>query len=110
MKTTDPGERRTQTLGCLCVLLCGLSGFLCSSCGDPNDFSEVGPPPSRVQVVLTQENHEEGWGLAECLLCHPIFKIHQKSSDPNLDLEEIRRFVEQRGQASCTFCHGGNGA
>ena len=91
-------------LGLLCT-----PGLLCSACGDPNDLAEdisVKPPE---ELILTQETHPDGWGLSECILCHPLFKIHVETSDPRVDLEKIRSVVDRLGQDSCVYCHGPNG-
>lgn len=61
------------------------------------------------QLILTRDSHPDGWGLTECLVCHPVFKIHLKTSDPDLDLEKIREVVDRLGQNSCQYCHGTNG-
>ena len=92
---------------CLSLLL--IPGLLCVACGDAADVAEdisVSPPE---QYILTRDTHPDGWGLTECLLCHPLFKIHLKTSDPELDLEKIREVVDRLGQNSCQFCHGTNG-
>ena len=89
-------------------LLC-FAGLLLGACGDPRDLSEEMNTPPPVEYLLTEENHPDGYGLSECLFCHPIFQIHQKASNPNVDLEQIRKMVDQLGQDSCMFCHGRNG-
>ena len=83
--------------------------FLIASCGEMNDYAADIPPGSPDQLILTPIKHTEGWGLSECLLCHQTFRIHLRSTDPNIDLEEIRRIVYLEGEASCMFCHGSNG-
>jgi len=83
--------------------------LVCSACGDPSDLSQDAAPADPVQVELTEESHPDGWGLSECLVCHPVFQIHQRASDPNTDLGEIRAVVDELGQSSCAFCHGANG-
>jgi hypothetical protein len=86
-----------------------LAGLLFIACGDPQDLSEEMSTPPPIEYLLTAENHPDGYGLSECLFCHPIFKIHQKASNPDVDLEQIRKMVDQLGQDSCMFCHGRNG-
>lgn len=111
----DPNRRglgagaRTWLHLLLWLFLISVQGLVCSACGDINDLAEEGTPASPVQRILTEENHQEGWGLTGCLLCHQVFRIHQKTSDPNVDLEEIRKIVERLGQDSCMSCHGTNG-
>lgn len=84
-------------------------GVLSTACGDPNDIAEDISVTPTDELILTQESHPDGWGLTECLLCHPIFKIHLKTSDPRVDLEKIRGVVDRLGQDSCILCHGPNG-
>jgi len=84
-------------------------GILCVACGDPNDIAEDISITPLDEFILTQETHPDGWGLTECLVCHPVFKIHQKTSDPRVDLEKIQGVVDRLGQDSCMLCHGPNG-
>jgi len=78
------------------------------SCGEQNDLSEEVSYPSPIERILTQENHP-GWGLSNCVLCHPVFQIHLTTTNPDIDLDEVRRAVEVGGLDSCMFCHGANG-
>jgi hypothetical protein len=93
----------------LWLFVCFLPGFLCISCGDPNDLSEDISDTPPEELILTQATHPDGWGLSECIFCHPLFKIHVKTSDPRVDLEKIHEVVDRLGQDSCVFCHGQNG-
>lgn len=83
--------------------------LLCIGCGDPNDITEDISVSPTEQLVLTESSHPDGWGLTECLLCHPLFKIHMKASDPRVDLDKIHDVVDRLGQKSCQYCHGTNG-
>ena len=84
-------------------------GLLCNACGDANDIEEdISVTPVEV-LILTRESHPEGWGLTECVVCHPLFKIHLKTYDPRVDLEKIRGVVDRLGEDSCVLCHGQNG-
>jgi hypothetical protein len=87
-------------LSMACVLMMG--------CGNNEDFATEVAPESPPQLILTSENHP-GWGLSNCLLCHQVFQIHLSTTNPEIDLEEIRRVVDQSGPDSCMFCHGANG-
>ena len=62
-------------------------------------------------LMLTQEEHPDGWGRSECFACHPINEIHREDRTGTgvLPLEDIQEFVEQEGLASCPICHGDNG-
>ena len=86
-----------------------ITGLLCTACGDVNDYAQDISVSTAQQYILTQDSHPDGWGLTDCLVCHPIFKIHLKTSDPDLDLEKIQEVVDRLGQNSCQYCHGTNG-
>ena len=62
-------------------------------------------------LMLTQEEHPDGWGRSECFACHPINEIHREDRTGTgvLPLEDIQEFVEQEGLDSCPICHGDNG-
>ena len=62
-------------------------------------------------LILTEEEHPDGWGREDCFACHPLEVIHQedRSGLGVLLLEDIREFTEQEGLASCPICHGDNG-
>jgi hypothetical protein len=91
------------------LFICCMLGLLCIACGDPNDIAEDISVTPVEELILTQETHPDGWGLTECIFCHPLFKIHLKTSDPRVDLEKIHEVVDRLGQDSCIFCHGPNG-
>jgi hypothetical protein len=86
-----------------------IPGLVCIACGDPNDIADDISVSPVEKIILTQASHPDGWGLTECLVCHPVFKIHLKTSDPRVDLEKIRAVVDRLGQDSCQYCHGTNG-
>jgi hypothetical protein len=61
-------------------------------------------------LIVTEEEHPDGWGRSDCFACHPIFDIHQVDrTDGLLPLEDIQALVEEEGLASCVLCHGDNG-
>ena len=61
-------------------------------------------------LILTQEDHPDGWGRSDCFACHPINEIHRVDRTGGLlPLEDIQKFVEQEGLDSCPICHGDNG-
>ena len=61
-------------------------------------------------LVVTEEEHPDGWGRSDCFTCHPIADIHQVDrTDGLLPLEDIQALVEKDGLASCSVCHGDNG-
>lgn len=92
----------------LCLLF-HLATFCLAGCGEEADFVRENQPDTSMEIILTEDNHPEGWGLSACLLCHPVWLIHLTTEDPDVDLEEIREVVEEVGEASCMFCHGSNG-
>jgi hypothetical protein len=92
------------------LLVCMVvTGVLLKACGDPNDISEQIPLTTSPGGTLTPASHPEGWGHAECFVCHPLVKLHLSSLNPTLDLEEIRQIVSRNGLNSCAACHGRNG-
>lgn len=62
-------------------------------------------------LILTEEEHPDGFGREDCFTCHPLAVIHQEDRTGTgiLDLEDIQDFVEQEGLDSCVVCHGDNG-
>jgi hypothetical protein len=97
--------RRTfWTLSFLIFLGCGSGERLGENYGDL-----TGAPSG---LILTQEYHGDGWGRADCLLCHPIQNIHlaNRTSLPGIDMEEVRYRTVRDGEAGCSQCHGANGA
>ena len=55
-------------------------------------------------LILADDHGDDGsaWGLADCAACHPLTLIHRRAP-------RIRDLVRDKGYASCTGCHGGNG-
>ena len=62
-------------------------------------------------LILTEDDHPDGWMREDCFVCHPLEVIHQvdRSGTGTLLLEDIQEFVLQEGLASCPICHGDNG-
>ncbi|MGB7292262.1 MAG: hypothetical protein WBD99_08835 [Thermodesulfobacteriota bacterium] len=61
-------------------------------------------------LIVTEEEHPDGWGRSDCFACHPIFDIHQVDrTNGLLPLEDIQALVEEEGLAACPICHGDNG-
>jgi len=55
--------------------------------------------------ILLDSSHGGGgaaWGLSNCDACHAIGVIHKNE-------DNIRDIVKEKGQATCTGCHGSNG-
>lgn len=62
-------------------------------------------------LILTEEDHPDGWQREDCFACHPLDVIHQvdRSGTGSVPLKEIQEFVIMEGLASCPICHGDNG-
>lgn len=61
-------------------------------------------------MLLTQGEHETGWGKDACFDCHNLENIHQNDrTGTGLNLGAIRYMTETDGLASCVNCHGTNG-
>lgn len=62
-------------------------------------------------LILTEEEHPDGWKREDCLICHPLSVIHQEDRTELgiLPLEDIQEFVLEEGPESCIICHGDNG-
>lgn len=60
-------------------------------------------------LVLTAEEHVEGWGTDACADCHVFAVLHRTGCTPDVDLAAIREQVETDGEAVCADCHGTNG-
>ena len=73
------------------------------------DFGNILDSPEG--IILTEENHPDGWMREDCFTCHPLEVIHQedRSGTGSIPIDEIQEFVLMEGQASCPICHGFNG-
>jgi hypothetical protein len=72
------------------------------------DFGNIFDSPDG--LIVTEEEHPDGWGRSDCFACHPIFDIHQVDRTGGLlPIEDIQELVEEEGLASCPLCHGDNG-
>ena len=94
------------------VLLLLLLTFLSSCVSEEDEGQDWGNILAGVEgLILTEEDHPDGWGRQECFVCHPLEVIQQedRSGIGVLLLEDIREFTVQEGLASCPICHGDNG-
>lgn len=101
------GRFKMKLLGCLlafvCIVGCGSDNTLT---GEDHGNLAVGESG----LILTQTEHEEGWGEANCFFCHNMANIHQTDrTGTGLNLEAIRTLTEEEGLDSCVDCHGTNG-
>lgn len=63
-------------------------------------------------LILTIEEHPDGWGRSDCFVCHPIAAIHivdRTDGEFPIPIEIIQEIVEEGGLDSCPGCHGDNG-
>ena len=69
----------------------------------------------RSAPYLTEENHPDGWGKADCLGCHQNFKHTMATADLTVDQYQdmIETAIDSVGASKainvCSACHGLNG-
>ncbi len=84
------------------------ASLLLGACGD--DPCPRGSMSESVEgILVSEEEHPTGWGLEDCSECHAFAALHRLGCTPDVDLEAIRAIVSEKGEASCTSCHGDNG-
>jgi hypothetical protein len=84
----------------LLVLAAGCADDL--PCADRRDLLQ-----SEAGLVLTREEHAQGWGRTDCAQCHPAWTFHTEDclTDVTVDFQAIdAEFPED-----CVACHGANG-
>lgn len=91
------------------VLLASL--FFCS-CGSTDlqgeNYGNLMASPSG--LTLVPHEHKEGWGVANCNICHNTSLIHLVDrSGTDINMAAIREQVVTEGLVSCPICHGTNG-
>ncbi len=94
------------------VLLALLLLSMVSCVGEDNDGQDFGNIfDTNEGLILTEEDHPDGWQREDCFVCHPLDVIHQvdRSGTGSLLLDDIQEFVIMEGLASCPICHGDNG-
>jgi len=94
-------------------LLGGLLILLMAGCGGAavNEGEDYGNILNSTEgLVLTQSEHEIGWGIAECTICHNLDNIHLVDrSGIGIDIDTIHEQVIEDGIDGCGACHGTNG-
>lgn len=86
----------------------GLSSCNQSATNDGEDFGNLLTSPQG--LLLTEEEHPEGWGRAECTLCHNLENIHlENRTGLPIDIQAIYQQALEEGLSSCASCHGTNG-
>jgi len=89
----------------------------CSGAGSVSvHYNDLGANfAERGGVYLTPENHPDGWGQKDCLLCHQDFKHTMATADLSVDQYQklITGAVDAVGASNaiavCSACHGTNG-
>ena len=86
-------------------------GFISCGGGDDEgqDFGDItSDDPSG--LIVTRDEHPDGWGRDDCIACHPLEDIHQEDRTGGaFPIEDVRDFVATEGPDSCFICHGSNG-
>lgn len=83
------------------ALVSGATG--CDPCARGSIFdSEEG-------LVITQAEHPDGWGRAQCSSCHALDAIHQLGCTPNIHYGQLHERIALEGYDACSSCHGDNG-
>lgn len=94
----------------LLVLILMLGALGCAEGDDMGqDFGNIFDSPEG--IILTEDEHPDGWGREDCFACHPLEEIHQEDRTQTsiLPIEDIQEFVNEEGLDSCVICHGDNG-
>lgn len=64
-------------------------------------------------IVVSQAEHQSGWGKQNCFLCHNSRNLHLLNEEfpppDGFDLKQIQKLVTEKGIESCKTCHGSNG-
>lgn len=60
--------------------------------------------------TLTSSNHPHGYQKFQCFVCHHPENIHQVNRYGSSNFDLANSLVQQSGLASCSGCHGKNGA
>lgn len=62
-------------------------------------------------LVLTEDEHTDGWGRSACSTCHNLDNIHlvNRTGVPGVDIAAIHDQAITDGDAGCPDCHGTNG-
>lgn len=90
----------------------GMTLFLVSCGGstvdEGEDYGNILDTPDG--LILTEEEHQGGWGRADCTTCHNLENIHLVDrTGASIDIETIHDQAIEDGIAGCAACHGTNG-
>ncbi len=90
-----------------------LGSLLCGACGSADPCVGVADIMETPQgLILTEDEHQAGWGSSQCFTCHQIWRFHVADCTESMDfdMESINEMVDVEDPSSCTVCHGDNGA
>ncbi len=91
-----------------CSLWCLLSGCGGTVTDGGEDYGNLLDSPEG--LVLTEDEHDVGWGHSECTMCHNLENIHLVNrTEIAIDIEAIHEQALEEGLAVCSDCHGTNG-
>lgn len=101
-----------QTIKKLFSILLVLFSLFLFACGSVEDngenYGDILDSPDG--LILTEEEHQFGWGRSECIMCHNLNNIHTVDrTGLGIDVEAIQEQTFEEGEASCPTCHGTNG-
>lgn len=85
-----------------------LLAALTAGCGTECDRGDMLASPEG--LLVTADEHPDGWGRTECDECHALEVVHRSSCTEGVDLAAVRARVDDEGLESCAGCHGDNGA
>ena len=95
-----------KSLALILLLWCGVAA--CTKGGhDLESYGDIFSSPEG--LVLTQSEHEGGWGRSECFMCHNVSLNIHRGPDSPVNADELNRIAEEQGEAYCMSCHGTNG-
>lgn len=60
-------------------------------------------------LVVTEDEHGEGWLQDDCFACHAAVTLHRTGCTPGVDLEAVQEQASYEGLDCCVECHGDNG-
>lgn len=79
------------------------------ACADETTCPDGSMTASDEGLVVTETEHPDGWGRADCVACHSQAALHRRACTPSVDMEALREEIADVGYETCTECHGDNG-
>lgn len=94
----------------IALYIASLALFLMAGCGTVDttgeNYGDLLLSPAGLEI--TEAEHPDGWGRADCTVCHNFYNIHL-GTVAGIDMAAVRQTVEDDGLSSCVTCHGTNG-